>query len=62
MTQPRSRCNDASSQPPRSPLCRPAPQIGQVNVGSQHRVALQTMTTTDTRNVAATVEQVGRCS
>jgi hypothetical protein len=29
-----------------------------VQVGSKHRVALQTMTTTDTRNVQATVDQV----
>lgn len=34
-------------------------QIGPVKVGSAHRIALQTMTTTDTRDVAATVEQVG---
>lgn len=27
-------------------------------MGSEHPIALQTMTTTDTRNVAATVEQV----
>jgi 4-hydroxy-3-methylbut-2-en-1-yl diphosphate synthase IspG/GcpE len=33
-------------------------QIGPVKVGSEHRVALQTMTTTDTRDVAATVAQV----
>lgn len=33
-------------------------QIGKVNVGSKHRVALQTMTTTDTRNIQATVDQV----
>jgi hypothetical protein len=33
-------------------------QIGKVKVGSQHRIALQTMTTTDTRNVQATVDQV----
>lgn len=33
-------------------------QIGGVSVGSEHPIALQTMTTTDTRNVAATVEQV----
>lgn len=33
-------------------------QIGNVKVGSEHKIALQTMTTTDTRNVEATVEQV----
>lgn len=33
-------------------------QVGPVKIGSQHRVALQTMTTTDTRNVQATVDQV----
>lgn len=33
-------------------------QVGKVKVGSQHRVALQTMTTTDTRNIQATVDQV----
>jgi 4-hydroxy-3-methylbut-2-en-1-yl diphosphate synthase IspG/GcpE len=27
-------------------------------VGSEHKIALQTMTTTDTRDVAKTVEQV----
>lgn len=37
-------------------------QIGHVKVGSEHPIALQTMTTTDTRNVAATVEQVKRCA
>lgn len=37
-------------------------QIGNVKVGSAHRIALQTMTTTDTRNVEATVEQVKRCA
>ncbi|WIA43938.1 hypothetical protein OEZ86_010335 [Tetradesmus obliquus] len=36
--------------------------IGPVKVGSQHRVALQTMTTTDTRDVAATVAQVKKCA
>lgn len=35
-------------------------QIGKVPVGSQHRIALQTMTTTDTRNVQATVDQARR--
>lgn len=34
-------------------------QIGPVKVGSEHPIALQTMTTTDTRDVEATVEQVG---
>lgn len=34
-------------------------QIGNVKVGSEHRIALQTMTTTDTRNVRATADQVG---
>ncbi|KAI3426108.1 hypothetical protein D9Q98_008487 [Chlorella vulgaris] len=36
--------------------------IGPVKVGSEHRIALQTMTTTDTRDVEATVEQVKRCA
>eukprot|EP00195_Chlamydomonas_chlamydogama_P017274 CAMPEP_0202902060 /NCGR_PEP_ID=MMETSP1392-20130828/16134_1 /ASSEMBLY_ACC=CAM_ASM_000868 /TAXON_ID=225041 /ORGANISM="Chlamydomonas chlamydogama, Strain SAG 11-48b" /LENGTH=702 /DNA_ID=CAMNT_0049588743 /DNA_START=163 /DNA_END=2271 /DNA_ORIENTATION=+ len=36
--------------------------IGKVEVGSKHRVALQTMTTTDTRNVQATVDQVKKCA
>jgi hypothetical protein len=31
-------------------------------VGSEHPIALQTMTTTDTRDVEATVEQVKRCA
>ncbi|KAK9843665.1 hypothetical protein WJX81_001770 [Elliptochloris bilobata] len=35
--------------------------IGQVQVGSEHPVRVQTMTTTDTRDVAGTVEQVKRC-
>ncbi|KAG5175064.1 1-hydroxy-2-methyl-2-(E)-butenyl 4-diphosphate synthase chloroplast precursor [Tribonema minus] len=35
---------------------------GKVPIGSEHRIALQTMTTTDTRNVAATVDQVMRCA
>ena len=34
------------------------PQVGPVKVGSEHPMALQTMTTTDTRDVEATVEQV----
>lgn len=33
-------------------------QIGNVKVGSEHPIALQTMTTTDTRNVQGTVDQV----
>ena len=33
-------------------------QIGPVKVGSDHPVALQTMTTTDTRDVQATIDQV----
>ncbi len=37
------------------------PQIGHVQVGSEHKIALQTMTTTDTRDVEATVDQVGSC-
>ncbi|KAG2492083.1 hypothetical protein HYH03_009579 [Edaphochlamys debaryana] len=36
--------------------------IGKVPVGSQHRIALQTMTTTDTRNVQMTVDQVKKCA
>ncbi|GFR52316.1 hypothetical protein Agub_g14853, partial [Astrephomene gubernaculifera] len=36
--------------------------IGKVPVGSSHRIALQTMTTTDTRNVQATVDQVKKCA
>eukprot|EP00887_Chlorella_sp_A99_P004201 scaffold15.g4201.t1 len=36
--------------------------IGNVKVGSDHRIALQTMTTTDTRDVEGTVEQVKRCA
>lgn len=36
--------------------------IGNVKVGSEHRIALQTMTTTDTRNVQATVDQVKKCA
>jgi hypothetical protein len=46
----------AIAQPGARPL--PPPQIGKVQVGSKHKVALQTMTTTDTRNVQATVDQV----
>jgi (E)-4-hydroxy-3-methylbut-2-enyl-diphosphate synthase len=33
-------------------------QVGPVKIGSEHPVALQTMTTTDTRNIQATVDQV----
>ena len=33
-------------------------QIGPVKVGSEHKIALQTMTTTDTRDVEGTVDQV----
>lgn len=33
-----------------------------MDVGSKHHVALQTMTTTDTRNVQATVDQVKKCA
>ena len=32
-------------------------QIGDVPVGSDHRIALQTMTTTDTRDIDGTVDQ-----
>ncbi|CAG9462715.1 unnamed protein product [Pedinophyceae sp. YPF-701] len=35
---------------------------GKVPIGSEHPIAKQTMTTTDTRNVDATVEQVMRCA
>lgn len=37
-------------------------QIGGVKVGSDHKIALQTMTTTDTRDIEGTVDQVSRCS
>lgn len=37
-------------------------EIGPVKVGSQHKIALQTMTTTDTRDVNATVDQVMACA
>ncbi len=37
-------------------------EIGNVKVGSEHPIALQTMTTTDTRDIAGTVEQVKRCA
>mmetsp|Transcript_39010 Transcript_39010/g.65558 ORF Transcript_39010/g.65558 Transcript_39010/m.65558 type:complete len:741 (-) Transcript_39010:78-2300(-) len=36
--------------------------VGKVPIGSEHPIALQTMTTTDTRDVKATVEQVKRCA
>lgn len=36
--------------------------IGKVKVGSEHRIALQTMTTTDTNDVEATVAQVKKCA
>eukprot|EP00879_Flechtneria_rotunda_P000533 GHRR01000637.1.p1 GENE.GHRR01000637.1~~GHRR01000637.1.p1 ORF type:complete len:730 (+),score=224.04 GHRR01000637.1:217-2406(+) len=36
--------------------------IGPVKVGSEHPIALQTMTTTDTRNIQATVDQVKKCA
>lgn len=36
--------------------------VGNVPVGSEHPVARQTMTTTDTRDVAATVAQVIQCA
>ncbi|GAX73157.1 hypothetical protein CEUSTIGMA_g610.t1 [Chlamydomonas eustigma] len=36
--------------------------IGKVKVGSEHPVALQTMTTTDTRDIEATVAQVKKCA
>ena len=42
-------------------LMLPEMQVGKVKVGSQHPIALQTMTTTDTRNVQATVDQVRFC-
>lgn len=53
---PAKACNNSSTPAQSLVYC---PQIGKVPVGSQHRVALQTMTTTDTRNVQATVDQVG---
>eukprot|EP00798_Chlamydomonas_sp_ICE-L_P027677 gene27677-7318_t len=37
-------------------------KIGSVNVGSKHKIALQTMTTTDTNDVQATVDQVKKCA
>jgi hypothetical protein len=37
-------------------------QIGNVSVGSKHKIALQTMTTSDTRDVEGTVAEVKRCA
>lgn len=37
-------------------------QVGKVKIGSDHRVALQTMTTSDTRDVEASVTEVKRCA
>jgi GcpE protein len=37
-------------------------QVGPVSIGSEHRVALQTMTTSDTRDVEASVAEVKRCA
>lgn len=37
-------------------------KVGKVLIGSEHPIALQTMTTTDTRDVAATVAQVKACA
>lgn len=34
--------------------------VGNVALGSEHPIRIQTMTTTDTKDVAATVEQVFR--
>ena len=36
--------------------------VGNVPIGSEHPIARQTMTTTDTKNVDATVEQVMKCA
>merc|ERR1719160_1267681 len=36
--------------------------VGPVPIGSEHPIAKQTMTTTDTKNVDATVEQVMKCA
>lgn len=35
---------------------------GKVPIGSEHPIAKQTMTTTDTRNIDATVDQIIRCA
>lgn len=37
-------------------------QVGPVNIGSDHKIALQTMTTCDTRDVEGTVAEVKRCA
>jgi 4-hydroxy-3-methylbut-2-en-1-yl diphosphate synthase IspG/GcpE len=39
-----------------------AAQVGPVSIGSDHRIALQTMTTSDTRDVEASVAEVKRCA
>lgn len=36
--------------------------VGKVPIGSEHPIAIQTMTTTDTRDVEASVEQIIRCA
>jgi 4-hydroxy-3-methylbut-2-en-1-yl diphosphate synthase IspG/GcpE len=36
--------------------------VGKVKIGSEHPIALQTMTTSDTRDVKKTVEEVMRCA
>jgi hypothetical protein len=51
----------AQSQGSASTLCCMI-QVGNVKIGSEHPIALQTMTTTDTRDVEKTVEQVKRCA
>ena len=37
-------------------------QVGNVNIGSEHKIALQTMTTCDTRDIEGTVAEVKRCA
>jgi len=37
-------------------------EVGPVKIGSEHPIALQTMTCSDTRDVKATVEEVMRCA
>ena len=37
-------------------------QVGPVKIGSEHPIRLQTMTTTDTRDIEGTVAQVKRCA
>jgi (E)-4-hydroxy-3-methylbut-2-enyl-diphosphate synthase len=37
-------------------------QAGNVLIGSDHKLVLQTMTTTNTRDVEATVEQIKKCA